>query len=188
MLKSKISEAVLSGASKLGEARAAAALSKLAKRKVEVITLGAKVSTASEALKALALTDEHEVIAYAEVLSGANGISLLTMGRKNALDFVDLFNNRPRGTTISMQEIDRSTIRETLNILSNAYITELAKELGQMVLLSVPRMLTKEGLVQVVQGVDKESTQSTAMFRTELKLEEAQYRVELFFFFMADSD
>lgn len=185
MANSVLSETILSNASRIGETKAADALSKLAKKEVTVKTTQAKLVAEEEALDTLNNIEGHAIIAYAEILTGAAGSSLLTMERQSALDFVDLFNNRPKGTTLSMQELDRSTIKETLNILSNAYITEVANEMGDTILLSVPRMLTKGGLEDLVRGMQVTSNRMAALFQTELKVENTDYKVELYFFMLS---
>ncbi len=174
--------------SKKGEEKAANALSKLSKKRISVETTDAKMVEESEALDSVDNIEGHAVIAYCNILTGFSGINLLTMERQSALDFVDLFNKRPKGTTVSMQEIDRSTIREALNILGNSYVTELANAVNKTVLLSVPRMVTKDGLESIVKELKVDPNKKAALFKTMLKVEETDYKVELFFFFLSDTE
>lgn len=174
----------LTDSSQRGEKNAAHALSVLSKREVTVETTEANLVSYADAISSVNNIEGHAVIAYMKILTGFDGASILSMERKDALELVDLFNNRPVGTTVAMQELDRSTIRETLNILSNAYATELAKEASLDVMLSVPQMITKESIEPMLGDAGVSNDKQAALFQTQLKIEEVDYKVKLFFFFV----
>ncbi len=183
MMDSPINEQQLQEASVEGEKRAANALSILAKREVSVKTTGVKTIDQQSASQTLNKVQGHAVIVYTDVISGFAGTCLLSMERQDALNLVDLFNNRPENSTVVMQEIDRSTIKETLNILSNAYITELARKLGMTVMLSVPKLATKEKLEEVA-AFENQAGGSVVLFETSLTVAGVDFKLELFFFFL----
>jgi len=122
------------------EKQASNALSMLAKRSVTVKTVEARAARDTDVQEALEAIKERMTIAYSQILSGLSGMSFLALSRDDALQLVDLFNGREKGTTLIMQEIDRSTIKETLNILANAYVTELANKMETVIRLDTPRV------------------------------------------------
>lgn len=179
----KLSVEQLKASSILGENKASESLSVLAKRSVKVGTTDVKNISGMDARKALDEAKAYPVVAYSQALSGLEGVVLLAMDRQDALDMVDLFNNRPKGTTVVMQELDRSTIRETLNILSNSYITPLAKELQHPVMLDVPRMITQGNVDKVIDSSKVEMGTEAVFFGTKLNVEGEEFQVKLHFLF-----
>jgi chemotaxis protein CheY-P-specific phosphatase CheC len=178
-----LSDEQLKIASDQGEKRSSESLSVLAKRSVQVSTTDVKTIGGMDATKALEEVKSHPVVAYSQALSGVEGVALLAMERQDALDMVDLFNNRPKGTTVVMQELDRSTIRETLNILSNSYISPVAKELQRPVMLDVPRMITQGSVDRVIDSSKVEIGSRALFFGTQLNVEGEEFEVKLHFLF-----
>lgn len=173
----------LKQASEAGEKQAARSLSLLAKRQVNVATEEAKFQKVLNPAEIFANIREHSVIAYSQALTGLTGVSLLSLDRQDALSLVDLFNNRPVGTTKVMQEIDRSTVKETLNILANSYIIELVKISNTTIMLSVPAMVTKNQLADVAQKAAS-ANQEAIIFRTKLSVSGENFQISLHFFFL----
>jgi len=173
----------LKQAAETGEKQSASALSILAKRQVEVSTIEAKVEKVIKTEDLINNIKDHSVIAYSQALQGLSGISLLSMDRQDALNLVDLFNQRPPQTTKVMQDIDRSTVKETLNILANSYIAELVKISNTTIMLSVPVMVTKDQLPNVVQKTVSVS-QEAIIFKTKLTVSKSDFQISLHFFFL----
>ncbi|MBN1162442.1 hypothetical protein JXA34_01720 [Patescibacteria group bacterium] len=170
--------------SKKSERDAAKALSFLAKKQVEVKTASAELVEDFSSERFLRDIGEDSIVAYTELLTGLDGMSLLTLTREDALDIVDLFNGRYPGTTTTLKEIDRSTIRESINIISNSYATTLACSLKKTILLSVPRIITKSILVDIFKKQAWDSSNSVAFFKTVLRIAEVDYQVHIYFFFL----
>jgi len=182
-----ISNTQLKEASIIGEERAAKALSILSKNNVSVKTRESKMVNESDAITSVNNIEGHAIISYSRILTGFEGICILSLTRENALDLVDLFNNRPRGTTVTMQEIDRSTIRETLNILSNSYITEVAKIANKTVLIGVPYLVTKEGLEKIISESKLLLNRQAALFQTDITIQDVDFNLVLYFFFITEA-
>lgn len=173
----------LKQASRAGEKQAARSLSVLAKRQVNVETVEAKLEKTFNTAEIFANIEEHSVIAYSQALTGLTGVSLLSMDRQDALNLVDLFNQRVLGTTKVMQEIDRSTVKETLNILANSYIVELVKISNTTIMLSVPTMVTKNQLASVAEKATA-TNQEAIIFKTKLNVSGDNFQISLHFFFL----
>ena len=188
MTNIQLSEGQLNSIGSAGGQRAAKALSVLAKRKVNVQTKGAKAVAPASALQEFEriVTTETAVVAYTQVISGISGVSLLSIERKDALLLVDLFNNRAAGVTKVMQEIDRSTIKETLNILANSYVTELARVAQTTIRLDVPSIVTKARAAELIKEVKMGEDRRIIAFQAELAVEEANFQVSLYFLFLTE--
>ncbi len=184
------SDAQLMRAAKVGEVGATRALSILSKRKVVVETKKARMIPYEQTMEIFDKVKEHSIVAYTQAISGIGGISILSMERSEALRLVDLFNGRPENTTKVMQEIDRSTVRETLNILANAYATQLGNDSKVRILLGVPGMVTQSHLVGMMEKIKTNASKDEMafLFETDLSVDEMAFKVRLYFFFLAKMD
>ncbi|MDD4531486.1 MAG: hypothetical protein PHH21_02135, partial [Candidatus Pacebacteria bacterium] len=126
------------------------------------------------------------IIAYGQLLSGIAGVSLLLLSRENALALVDLLNQQAVGTTGILKDIDRSAIKETLNILSNSYMTALADESDVDLGLGVPNMITAERMKDIIAAVIKKDSRegdNAIIFETVLTISKHKIKASLFLLF-----
>ena len=169
---------VLEKAAQQGAQKVAAAFSTLCAcnaqngvSKVEIIPL-------KQAFTYLKPDADHAIVVYAQLLSGIPGTSLLTMSREQALALVDLLNKQPVGTTGIMKDIDRSAIKETLNILSNSYMTALSENAGIDLGLGVPHMISPDRIEEVVERLlEKGATEDDTAIIFEAELVIADHKI-----------
>jgi len=164
--------------------------SKLSGSRAEVRVSNAKAMTSSEAIEKIRPPDEHTVAVYSELLAKDPGIAVLLIQRENALALVDLLNRQPVGTTGILKDIDRSAIKETLNILSNAYMTALANNIGIEVGLGVPNMVTSARINAIAQSAldagapgDSGADSTAFLFETIISITEYTVEANLFIIF-----
>jgi len=175
-------------AAKMGEEGSARALTILSKRNVGVKTRNVKVVPYAQAMEVFSKVKEQSVVAYTQAMTGINGISVLSLERAEALRLVDLFNGRPNNTTKVMQELDRSTIRETLNILANSYATALVNNNDVApIMLGSPSMITRMHLVAMAEKIEANAQdgERAVIFETALFVEDTDFKINLCFFFLA---
>ncbi|PIP27409.1 MAG: hypothetical protein COX30_01995 [Candidatus Moranbacteria bacterium CG23_combo_of_CG06-09_8_20_14_all_39_10] len=175
-------------AAKMGEEGSARALTILSKRNVGVKTRNVKVVPYAQAMEVFSKVKEQSVVAYTQAMTGINGISVLSLERAEALRLVDLFNGRPNNTTKVMQELDRSTIRETLNILANSYATALVNNNDVApIMLGSPSMITRMHLVAMAEKIEANAQdgERAVIFETALSVEDTDFKINLYFFFLA---
>jgi len=175
-------------AAKMGEEGSARALTILSKRNVGVKTRNVKVVPYAQAMEVFSKVKEQSVVAYTQAMTGINGISVLSLERAEALRLVDLFNGRPNNTTKVMQELDRSTIRETLNILANSYATALVNNNDVApIMLGSPSMITRMHLVAMAEKIEANAQdgERAVIFETALFVEDTDFKINLYFFFLA---
>lgn len=81
---------------------------------------------------------ELSFASYIRIRGDLKGVAMFLIPITSARIFVDLLQGKKAGTTKVFDEIDRSAINETCNILSGAYLTELSNSLKISLFESVP--------------------------------------------------
>lgn len=137
--KEKIDKAVSAGSEKAAEA-----LYLMTGIKVEVEASDVKTVALDTVIENIDIPDKS-LVAFADLNHSLNGKTIFTLTENNALSLADLLSGKTLGTSRLLQEIDRSAIKETLNIVSNSYIVSLGEALGYAeVELSPPSFATAE--------------------------------------------
>lgn len=128
------------------------------------------------------------VILVCGLVGDVPGASILYIPAEEAKILIDLMNKRPLGTTHDFWgEIERSTIEEVLNILSNSYMQVFGAL--NMVLLSdsVPKMVSFEKLnsllLELLNAKTIPKPQKTVIFKTMLNLSNHKITTDLSFLF-----
>lgn len=111
-----------------------------------------------------------QIVAFSQLISGINGAALLIMEHDDTLRLVDTLMKNPEGTTKILSNIDRSAIKETLNILSNSQLTTLAKDLGITINVMPPGMISREQIAQVLDYLASHQGESTELIVFETAL------------------
>src|SRR5258708_23617484 len=118
-----INQTTLAQAGKIGAKSATKALSDLIRKPVQVEVETMKMAELDELINAMKQQENYEVIAYTQLVTGVPGAALMIMNRNDALQLVDSLMNKQLGETKILQALDQDAIKETLNIISNSYIT-----------------------------------------------------------------
>lgn len=99
---------------------------------------------------------------------------------------VDLLNQQEVGTTGILKDIDRSAIKETLNILSNSYMTALSETAHLDLGLGVPNMITIERMKDIVDTLvvkGSKTDDEAIIFETVLVITEHKIKASLYLLF-----
>jgi len=182
----EFTEKILEKASIEGSAKVAEAFSKLSSSKVEVSVSQVEKMPLLASLDKINIPEEQAVAVYAQLMSGLAGAAILIMSREDALALVDLLNQQPVGTTGILKDIDRSAIKETLNILSNSYITALAESADVKIRIDVPYMISPDRLKGIISFLLNQQTvkdDSAIIFETTLFITQHQVKASLYLLF-----
>jgi len=175
----------IKAAAEEGQKDAARALSSLAKRSVDIDTSEARLVDVEQISSSVENLEKEAIVVYTQTIPGTDGLSFLSLDRKDALALVDLFNQREKGTTHILTDLDYSTLTETLNILANSYINALARKANETILLSVPKTTNKDMISKLTNDLLTDNNQALGvLFGTDLKIEDEGFSVGLFFFFL----
>lgn len=179
-----LEDAALSGSGKVAEA-----MTTLVGDKVSVSTSEVRRMLFKDALEMLSDGGEYAVVVYSTIDSPSfsQGVAILTMSRTDALLLIDVLNRRDRGSTSIMKDVDRSAIKEILNILSNSYINQLAESTDSEIRIEAPNMITVLRLQEIMKVAfswkEGEAKDSSLVFEALLTVTEHEIRVGLFLLF-----
>lgn len=175
----QFSQEILQQAAISGSQKVASAFAKISGAKAEVVASEVKTVTANEALEKIKPQGEYSIVVYAQLLDAVSGASFLIVPRESALALVDLLNQQPVGTTGILKDIDRSALKEILNILSNSYMTSLSETANITIGLGVPTMITADRLTDNIGGIltkgEDNPSDTAVVFETVTTI--AQYKV-----------
>ena len=124
----------------IGAGHAATALSQLTGRRIMIDVPSVEVCQIEDAHAAISESDDVVAAILMHVLGDLTGRSLLLFPREGALLLVDMLLNKEPGTTKIFSELEQSSIKETANIITGAYLNGLSDFLGVMLLPSVPSL------------------------------------------------
>ena len=124
----------------IGAGHAATALSQLTGRRIMIDVPNVEVCQIEDAPAAISESDDVVAAVLMHVLGDLTGRSLLLFPREGALLLVDMLLNKEPGTTKIFSELEQSSIKETANIITGAYLNGLSDFLGVMLLPSVPSL------------------------------------------------
>ncbi len=124
----------------IGAGHAATALSQLTGKRIMIDVPDVKVCAVERAPEAIQDVDSVVAAILMHVLGDLTGRSLLLFSREGALLLVDMLLNKEPGTTKIFAELEQSSLKETANIITGAYLNALSDFLGVMLLPSVPSL------------------------------------------------
>jgi chemotaxis protein CheY-P-specific phosphatase CheC len=174
---------ILNNVANLGSKKVSESLSSLSKKSVEVSSVAAEISSVKIILNEILIDEDRAIISYAQMISGIDGMALLTIPREEALILVDLLSNVEVGSTGVFMDIDRSAIKETLNILSNSFLTVLSKELKIEFMIGSPIMVPTTSIKKLLEKVSEIEKGEIVLFTTSLKISKHQIRAHLYIIF-----
>lgn len=122
----------------IGAAHAATGLSQMTERttmisvpKIKMLHLGTVPEVVGKASRVV-------VAVTMQMLGDLTGRIVLMLPEEDAHRLCDLLLRREPGTTNALEELERSGLQETANIVGGAYMNAMSDFLGMMLLLSVP--------------------------------------------------
>lgn len=124
----------------IGAGHAATALSQLTGRRIMIDVPSVHVNRLEDAPRLFGEPDEVVAAVLMHFLGDLTGRTLLLFERDGAYRLADLLLSRTAGQTQAFGEMEQSSIKETANILTGAYMNALSDFLGMMLLPSVPSM------------------------------------------------
>lgn len=178
---------ILEKASAKGSTYASDALSKLSGSTAKSDVSNVEIITLADTAERIKQPTGQDVVVYGQVLIGVPGVAFLIIKHTEALALVDLLNHRTVGTTTILNDIGRSAIKETLNILSNSYLNALAEESSMKLGLGVPNMITAERLDDIIttglKKTDHDPTDNVAIFESVLTITDYKISASLYLIF-----
>lgn len=183
------SSEVLKKAAEIGSTEVSDAFSKLSGKKVDVTAAVAEIVSYEFIMDSLHKNSDESVVSYAQLIEGVEGAAILTIAREETFMLVDLLNKKEVGTTGILMDIDRSAVKETLNILSNSYLNALSKMTGEKLIIGTPYLILASHIGEIVNKLKNKietKNQQMLLFKTTLNIVEHQIKAELHIIFDQD--
>lgn len=166
-----------------GSAEASTSLAKLSGEEITISVSEVEITVADEILQKISSYEESRpIVAYAQIIEGVDGVSILAMSREESLNFIDLLNRKPIGTTGVLMDIDRSAIKETLNIISNSYLNALVRKTNKEMIISHPHLIDTKNLKEMFHEIG-EKKEPIIVFRSILDIAKHKISAELYLIF-----
>lgn len=124
----------------IGAGHAATALSQLTNRRIMIDVPSVQICPIEEAASAVVNGNRVVAAILMRVLGDLTGHSLMLFDKACALRLSDMLLKREPGTTKVFGELEQSSLKETANILTGAYLNGLSGMLGLMLIPSVPSL------------------------------------------------
>lgn len=124
----------------IGAGHAATALSQLTNRRIMIDVPSVQICAIEEAASSVGNGTSVVAAILMHVLGDMTGRCLMLFEKSCALQLTDLLLNRDAGTTKVFAELEQSSLKETANILTGAYLNGLSDMLGLMLIPSVPSL------------------------------------------------
>jgi chemotaxis protein CheC len=124
----------------VGAGHAATALSQLTNRRVMISVPEVELCSIEEAASAVGQGNRVVAAVLMQVLGDLTGRCLLLFEKDSAMKLADMLLNREQGSTKVFGELEQSSVKETANILTGAYLNGLSDLLGLMLIPSVPSL------------------------------------------------
>jgi chemotaxis protein CheY-P-specific phosphatase CheC len=180
------SKELLEKVAKNGSEEVSRAFSKLSRENVSVETAVLEVMSYDFLINSLKDGHEQAIITYTQTIGNSEGVSMLLMPREVALTLVDLLNQKEIGTTGVLMDLDKSAVKETLNILSNSYLNYLSKNTEMNLMFGEPYMMTASNIENIIldlKGKNIDNGDSVLVFKTVLKIAKHQINAQLYILF-----
>ena len=126
----------------IGAGHAATALSTMTDRKIMINVPEVQIRRLEEVAEMLGPPDTVVAAVAMHMMGDLTGQSMVILPEKAARVLVDLLLRRPDGTTTEFGEMEKSSLKETGNILTSAYLTALSDFMGMMLVPSIPSLVT----------------------------------------------
>jgi chemotaxis protein CheC len=127
-----------------GAEGASEALSKLINQKTQITTVQVR-ATPIENISDFIADPEAKVTAIRMALSGdVFGNIMLIYPEQSALNIADMLSKRPLGTVKEIDELDKSALKESGNIIAGSFLTAISDYLDVNMIESTPDLETAE--------------------------------------------
>lgn len=125
----------------IGAGHAATALSQMTDRVIMINVPEVQIRRLEEVAELLGPPDTVVAAVAMHMMGDLTGQSMVILPYSAAQTLCDLLLRRAPGTTREFGEMEQSSLKETGNILTSAYLTALSDFMGMMLVPSVPSLV-----------------------------------------------
>lgn len=125
----------------IGAGHAATALSQMTGRTIMIDVPEVEIRRLEEVADLVGPPDTVIAAILMRMMGDLTGRTMVVMPLPSARVLCDILLRRPQATTSDLAEMEHSTLKETGNILSSAYLNALSDFMGMMLIPSVPGLV-----------------------------------------------
>lgn len=125
----------------IGAGHAATALSQMTSRTIMIDVPEVEIRRLEEVAELVGPPDTVIAAILMHMMGDLTGRTMVILPADSARVLCDILLRRPVGTTATFEAMEHSTLKETGNILSSAYLNALSDFMGMMLLPSVPSLV-----------------------------------------------
>lgn len=167
---------------------ASEALSKLTDQKLEVVIMGSEV-VSIEDINDVLDADDVVTAVYLEIKGDLNGGIILAFPERSSLSLVDILLKKSDGETVSIDDMAKSVLKETGNILAGNYLAALSNYLKLNALESIPD-ITSDSAESIMNSLAIEISRHSfeaLLFKMNFVVDKAVIKGQMIIFFDSDS-
>jgi len=124
----------------IGAGHAATALSQMTGDTIGISVPTINAARLEDLPPQISAPEEPVAAVWMNILGDLTGRALLVFPKRTATHVAELMLRRPKGSSTTLGELERSAIKEAGNILSGAYMNALSDFMGLMLLPSPPSL------------------------------------------------
>lgn len=125
----------------IGAGHAATALSQMTHRTIMIDVPEVEIRRLEEVAELVGPPDTVIAAVLMHMMGDLTGRTMVILPANSARVLCDILLRRSVGTTTTFESMEHSTLKETGNILSSAYLNALSDFMGMMLLPSVPSLV-----------------------------------------------
>lgn len=145
---------VLREVANIGAGHAATALATLTRQRILISVPRVIIAPFREAATLLGTADAPAVAVSMQILGDLQGKAIFLMAERDARHLCDHVLLRPQHTTVELEEMERSSLKEVGNILAGAYLNAVAELMRMTLLPSVPTLAVEPAGVVLSHALD----------------------------------
>lgn len=139
--QSKLDLASWSKLAHLGSTNAIVGLSRMVNQDITITTLGLEEVSLRNAVKLLGKADDMVVGIYLLFSGSMTGQIMLAFKPETAFELIDMALDMPAGTTTQLDEIERSVLGETGNVVGTFFLNAVADHSNLRLMPSPPAVM-----------------------------------------------
>jgi len=126
----------------IGANNAAQALTKMIGTVVSVMTVGAKMLPIEKLAETIGSPEDVVTTVTLSLYGDVSGSTALVIPQDSAFKLADLLSKKPIGTTTKLDEMDKSALKETANIVAGTFLGAISNYVRLNMIEGVPSLTT----------------------------------------------
>lgn len=177
-----------------GAKKASASLSKLINQETEVMALAVRTLPVEKITEIVGSPEDIVTTVIMEIKGDVNGNLALVYPQKSALNVADFLAKRTAGSTTQLAELDKSSLKESGNIIAGSFLAAISDYLTINMVESIPDIATdmlKATIDFMLAGFVKKGVSETVAFEIDFGMGTtgaAAERIKAYFVLLLDTE